>query len=351
MVMDEHSPSGQNDTHDHDASHSHAPLGDRSAKRKPLAIALAITTIFLVVEVIGGLASNSLALLADAGHMATDAAALLLSLFAAWLATRPATPRRSFGFMRAEILAAAVNAAILLLLSLYIFYEAWRRFSNPPEIRSGLMLGVAVAGLGANIVSAWVLSRGGGHQHDLNTRGAFLHVIGDLLGSVATIVAAIIIMATGWTKADPILSVVIGGLIVFSAWKLLKEAVDILLEATPKDIDPQAIRSALKRIPGVAEIHDLHVWTVTSGIVAASAHLEITRVRPWHEILEEASHVLADQFGIAHTTLQPEDYRPDRTGPRACSLDSDEGLEICQTVGSRSHEPGTPASTTHVANS
>lgn len=333
--MDQHDHNG----HDHDASHSHSPLGDRSAKRKPLAIALAITTTFLVIEVIGGIAANSLALLADAGHMATDAGALLLALFASWLASRPATPRRSFGFMRAEILAAALNAAILLLLSLYIFYEAWQRFSEPPEIRSGLMLGVAAAGLGANLVSAWILSRGGGHQHDLNTRGAFLHVIGDLLGSVATIVAALIIMATGWTKADPILSVVIGGLIVFSAWKLLKEAVDILLEATPAGIDPQAIRSALKRVPGIAEVHDLHVWTVTSGIMAASAHLEITNVREWRDILTEASHLLADEFGIAHTTLQPEAFDPERTGPRNCSLDAlhtEKGLEICQTVGVRS---------------
>jgi cobalt-zinc-cadmium efflux system protein len=243
--------------------------------------------------------------------------------------------------MRAEILAAAVNAAVLILLSLYIFYEAWQRFSDPPEIRSGLMLGVAAAGLGANIVAAWVLSRGGGHQHDLNTRGAFLHVLGDLLGSVATIVAALIIMATGWTEADPILSVVIGGLIVFSAWRLLKEAVDILLEATPNDIDPQAVRSALKRIPGIAEVHDLHVWTVTSGVVAASAHLEITNVREWPHLMEEASHLLADEFGIAHTTLQPEPFIPERTGPRTCSLDSDEGLAICQTAGVKTVKIGT----------
>lgn len=334
--MDDHDHSD----HDHDASHSHSALGDRSAKRKPLAIALAITTTFLVIEVIGGIAANSLALLADAGHMATDAGALLLALFASWLATRPATPRRSFGFMRAEILAAALNAAILLLLSLYIFYEAWKRFSDPPEIRSGLMLGVAVAGLGANLVAAWILSRGGGHQHDLNTRGAFLHVMGDLLGSVATIVAAVIIMATGWTEADPILSVVIGGLIVFSAWKLLREAVDILLEATPTGIDPPAVRAALKQVPGVAEVHDLHVWTVTSGVMAASAHLEITNVRQWPEVIDEASHLLADEFGIAHTTLQPELFDPERAGGRDCSLDSEEGLAICQTRGSRSQLAG-----------
>ncbi|HET9658774.1 MAG TPA: cation diffusion facilitator family transporter [Thermomicrobiales bacterium] len=322
--------SADDHNHDHDENaHSHSALGDRSAKRKPLLIALGITTVFLIVEVIGGIAAHSLALLADAGHMVTDAGALALSLFAAWLAGRPATARRSFGFMRAEILAAAVNAAVLLLLSLYIFYEAWERFSDPPEVRSRLMLGVAVAGLGANLVSAWVLSRGGGHKHDLNTRGAFLHVIGDLLGSVATIAAAVIILLTGWNEADPILSVVIGGLIVFSAWKLLKEAVDILLEATPAGIEPDEVRAVLRGVPGVAQVHDLHIWTVTSGIIAASAHLEITNVRKWNDILAEATHQLNENFGIVHATLQPEEYHPDRTGDRGCSLDTDEGLEIC----------------------
>jgi cobalt-zinc-cadmium efflux system protein len=323
---------------DHDHNHFESPR-DRSAKRKPLAIALGITTVFLIVEIIGGIVANSLALLADAGHMVTDAGALVLSLFAAWLAARPATPRRSFGFMRAEILAAAVNAAVLLLLSLYIFYEAWQRFSDPPAVRSRLMLIVAVAGLGANLVSAWVLSRGGGHKHDLNTRGAFLHVIGDLLGSVATIAAALIIMATGWNKADPILSVVIGGLIVYSAWKLLKEAVDILMEATPLGIEPNEVRAVLRSVPGVAEVHDLHIWTVTSGVIAASAHLEITNVRKWNDTLAEATHALADRFGIVHATLQPEEYHPDRpAADRGCSLDSDEGLAVCQSGGMRSED-------------
>jgi cobalt-zinc-cadmium efflux system protein len=320
------------DDHEHnDHDHSnHSALGDRATKRKPLLIALGITTVFLIVEVIGGIAAHSLALLADAGHMVTDAGALALSLFAAWLAGRPATARRSFGFMRAEILAAAFNAALLLLLSLYIFYEAWRRFSHPPEVRSGLMLTVAVAGLGANLVSAWVLSRGGGHKHDLNTRGAFLHVIGDLLGSVATITAAVIIMLTGWNEADPILSVVIGGLIVFSAWKLLKEAVDILLEATPAGIVPDEVRTVLRSVPGVAQVHDLHIWTVTSGVIAASAHLEITNVRKWNDILVEATSQLAGNFDIVHATLQPEEYHPDRpAGDRGCSLDTEEGLAIC----------------------
>lgn len=323
----------------HNNGHEHAqhdlPLGDRAGKRRPLLVALAITTTFLVVEVVGGILANSLALLADAGHMATDAAALLLALFASWLAGRPATPRRSFGYMRAEILAAALNAAVLLLLSLYIFYEAWQRFSEPPEIRSGLMLGVAVAGLGANLVAAWVLSRGGGHHHDLNTRGAFLHVVGDLLGSVATIAAALIIMATGWEQADPVLSVVIGGLIVFSAWRLLKEAVDILLEATPAHLDAAEVRDALRTVPGVAHVHDLHIWTVTSGVIAASAHLEVTNVRTWNDTLAAASHLLAERFGIVHSTLQPEAFDPAQNSGRGCSLDSDEGLSICQMARSR----------------
>ncbi len=320
--------------HDHDAyddDHLGSPR-DRSAKRKPLAIALAITTVFLIVEIIGGIVTNSLALLADAGHMATDIGALALSLFAVWLASRPATARRSYGYMRAEILAAAVNAAVLLLLSFYIFYEAWQRFSEPPAVRSRLMLAVAVAGLGANIASAWVLSRGGGHTHDLNTRGAFLHVIGDLLGSVAAIVAALIIMATGWNKADPVLSVIIGGLIVVSAWRLLRESVDILLEATPADIDPNEVRAVLRAIPGVADVHDLHIWTVTSGVIAASAHLEITNVRQTNDILADATHRLTSRFGIVHTTLQLEEHDPARIRSADCSLDSDEGLAHCQNA-------------------
>lgn len=321
--------------HDHehreyDETHLGSPR-DRSAKRKPLAIALGITALFLVVEIIGGIATHSLALLADAGHMATDVGALVLSLFAVWLAGRPATARRSFGYMRAEILAAAVNAAVLLLLSFFIFYEAWQRFSHPPAVRSGWMLIVAIAGLLANLASAWVLSRGGGHTHDLNTRGAFLHVVSDLLGSIAAALAALIIMATGWNQADPILSVVIGGLIIFSAWRLLRESVDILLEATPAGIDPKEVRAALRTVPGVANVHDLHIWTVTSGVIAASAHLEITNVRKSGDTLVDATRQLTNGFGIVHTTLQLEAHNPDRIRDADCTLDSDEGLVHCQS--------------------
>lgn len=323
------------DDHDH-SHHQDAPsLGlprNRSAKRRPLAVALGITSAFLIVEIIGGIVTHSLALLADAGHMATDAGALVLALFAVWLASRPATAHRSFGFLRAEILAAALNAAVLLLLSLFIFYEAWQRFAHPPAVRSGLMLGVAIAGFCANLASAWVLSRGGSHKHDLNTRGAFLHVVGDLLGSVATILAALIIMVTGWNRADPILSVIIGGSIVFSAWRLLRESVDILLEATPAGIDPVAVRTTLKSVPGVAEVHDLHIWTVTSGVIAASAHLEITNVPRTDDLLADATQRLSREFGIAHTTLQLERYDPDRIRTMDCSLDSEEGLAVCQNT-------------------
>lgn len=332
-MMDAHAHDHDHNGHrDYDETHLGSPR-DRSAKRRPLAIALGITAVFLIVEVVGGIVTHSLALLADAGHMATDVGALVLSLFAVWLAGRPATARRSFGYMRAEILAAAVNAAVLLVLSLYIFYEAWQRFSDPPVVRSRLMLGVAVAGLGANLASAWVLSRGGGHTHDLNTRGAFLHVVGDLLGSVAAVLAALIIMATGWNEADPLLSVVIGALIVVSAWRLLRESVDILLEATPAGIDPNDVRAVLRTVPGVADVHDLHIWTVTSGVIAASAHLEISHVRNSDAILIDATRRLTDRFGIVHTTLQLEEHDPDRSRGGDCSLDSDEGLAVC--VGGR----------------
>ncbi|CAN5755225.1 CDF family zinc transporter CzcD [soil metagenome] len=298
-------------------------------KRRNLAIALAITVVFLVVEVIGGLLTNSLALLADAGHMATDAAALALALIAGWLAARPATDRRSFGYMRAEILAAALNAAMLIAISVYIFWEAFQRVSDPPEIESGLMLSVAVAGLLANAVSAWVLSRGGGHTHDLNTRGAFLHVVGDMLGSVGAIAAALVMLATGWYYADPILSVGIGLLILRGAWRLLREAVDVLMEATPGGLDVAEVRNTITAVDGVTGVHDLHIWTVTSGLVSLSGHVEVDGVREWGDVLLNLNDELRDHFGINHVTLQPEPSN-DHTAPwRGCSLDSPAGMRAC----------------------
>jgi cobalt-zinc-cadmium efflux system protein len=299
--------------HDHDHSHGHAPhaagVQERPAERvnrTPLVIAMAITTTFLIVEVVGAYISNSLALLADAAHMLTDVAALGLALFAVWLARRPTRAERTFGHLRAEILAAAINAAALILLAFYIFWEAWQRLQSPPEVKTGPLLVVAIAGLGANIASAWVLSRGGGHEHNLNTRGAFLHVLSDLLGSVATIVAAIVIALTGWYAADPILSAVIGAMVIFSAWSLLRESVDVLLEAAPRGLSIEAVRRAMNAVPGVDGVHDLHVWTVTSGVIALSAHVETTDFAKWEGCLTALATKLREEFDIVHVTLQPE---------------------------------------------
>lgn len=314
---------------DHHGHHDeHAP---ERVECRPLAIALAITAVFLVVEVVGALLTNSLALLADAGHMLTDVAALALALFATWLARRPATPARSFGYLRAEVLAALVNAAALIAVSLYVFWEAYRRIGDPPHVDSGPMLAVAVAGLAANAASAWVLSRGSGRQHSLNTRGAFLHVIGDMLGSAGAIVAALVMLATGWYLADPLLSAGIGLLVLWGAWRLLRESVDVLLEATPAGIDPGEVRAALSGLDGVAGVHDLHVWTVTSGLLALSAHVEVAAGADWRRLLPEASDLLAGRFGIAHVTLQPEDAGSLPDAFRGCSLDSPEGLLVCQS--------------------
>jgi cobalt-zinc-cadmium efflux system protein len=306
-------------------------------------IALVITSTFLVAEVIGGLLTNSLALLADAGHMATDVAALALSLFAVWLARRPATPQRSFGFYRAEILAALINAVTLVLISLYIFWEAFQRLDEPPEVDSGPMLIVAFAGLAANVASAWVLTRGGGHEHNLNTRGAFLHVVGDMLGSVGAIIAALVMLATGWYLADPILSAGIGLLILWSSWRLLRESVEVLLEVTPAHIDAREVQTAMTAVPGVVGVHDLHIWTVTSGLVAMSGHVEVTPDSRWHSTLDELSGLLRRQFGIAHVTLQPEQSDASERASRGCTLDDPVACRVpttSVTVGAESTRHG-----------
>ena len=270
---------------------------------RSLRIALALTAVLLVVEVIGGIASNSIALLADAGHMLTDVAALALALFVAWFSKQPETPRKTYGYLRWEILAAFVNGATLLLISAWILWTAIVRFSHPEPVEGGLMLMVSAAGLVVNIIAARVLV--GTSSHNLNARGAYLHVLGDLLATVGTLAAALIIRYTGALIADPIASILTTVLIVRGAWQLVRESVDILLESTPAHIPLPAVRGQLEAIPGIESVHDLHVWSVTPAVVAMSAHA-IVRESTQHQHVLEHIHDAMRLFGIQHVTIQLE---------------------------------------------
>jgi cobalt-zinc-cadmium efflux system protein len=264
---------------------------------------LGITAVFMVAEAIGGVLSGSLALLADAGHMFTDVAALGLSVFAMRLARRPPSTKRTFGYARLEILAALVNGAALLVIAGLILVEAWERLRAPVQVDGGLMLGVAALGLAVNVVGALLLHS---HAHEnLNVRGAYLHVLGDLLGSVGAIAAGIVILTTGWAPADPIVSVAIALLILWGAWGLVREAADILLESAPAHVDMDAILADLAGVPGLDQVHDVHVWTLTSGFVALSAHGVIDDPREHTRILEEVRTRMRGH-GIEHVTFQIE---------------------------------------------
>ncbi len=287
--------------HAHAEPHSHAH--DHVVGTRRLALALGVTSLFLVAEVVGGILSNSMALLADAGHMLTDVGALALSLFVAWFSRQPATPRKTYGYLRWEILAALINGAALLVLSGWILFEAVERIRAPEPVAGGLMLGVAIAGLAANALSAWLLH--GRHGHSLNMRGAYLHVLSDLLGSVAVIIAAIAVKVGGWLLADPIASVAVTLLIVRGAWRLVHEAVDVLLESTPAHIDAESLREAMAGVRGVSAVHDLHVWTLTSGVVAMSAHAIAPTIGEHPRVLADL-HEAVGRFGIRHTTIQLE---------------------------------------------
>ena len=288
--------------HDHHHHHGHQAHGaDRSTRA--LRVALGLTVAVLIAEIIGGLVSNSLALLADAGHVLTDAAALALSLFVAWFSRQPVTPEKTYGYLRWEILAAFINGATLLALSVWIVIEALLRLRAPEPVGGTLMLVVATVGLVANVGAAVVLQPL--HKSSLNVHGAYLHVLGDLLASVATIVAAALIAFTGWLHADPIASLLTTALIVRGAWRLVRESVDVLLEATPSHIEVPRVRATLEGIPGVESVHDLHVWTVTSGIVALSAHA-IVRDPERHQAVLERACDLMNQMGIHHITVQIE---------------------------------------------
>ncbi|QIN83880.1 cation diffusion facilitator family transporter [Rubrobacter tropicus] len=287
----------------HDHSHAgHAHSHGAGAGKRALTFVFMLTTAFLVLEVAGGFLTGSLALLADAGHMASDAVSLGLALFAVWLAERPATPKRSFGYKRAEILAALANGVTLVAVSVWIFVEAFRRLQDPEPILGGWMMAVAVVGLVVNVAGAFVLSRSGGES--LNVEGALRHVLADLLGSVGVIVAAGIILLTGWRYADPLVSAVIGALVLASSWKLLRDSTNILLEATPKGVDAEQVGRRMASTPGVEEVHDLHIWTITSGFPALAAHVLVGRDENCHARRRDLEAVLARDFGIEHTTLQ-----------------------------------------------
>ncbi len=292
--------------HSHSEEHSHGSGGGHDhgagANKKALAVVLAFTTIYMFAEVIGGLVTGSLALLADAAHMLSDNIALGLALFAFWLAAKPPTPNRSFGYNRAEILAALFNGITIVAVSIWIFYEAYNRFQDPPEVLGGWMMIVAVIGLVVNLAGMLILTRSAGEN--LNMQGALRHVMADLLGSVGVIAAALIILVTGWSYADPIISVFIGVLILFSSWKLLRESVNILLESSPPGIDAEEIGQKMVGVDGVEEVHDLHVWMVTSGFPALSAHVLVGKDDDCHQKRRDLEELLDEEFDIDHTTLQ-----------------------------------------------
>jgi cobalt-zinc-cadmium efflux system protein len=284
--------------------HSHGSGRQHGHARGSLKTALIITSTFLVAEFLGALYTNSLALLADSGHMLTDVAALSLSFFAMRFASRRATPRKTYGFYRVEILAALLNGVFLVLIALYIFYEAYHRFVDPPAIKADWMLAVASLGLLANLASAWILF--GKHHESLNIRGAFFHVLTDAIGSIGAILAGIAILY-GYRIADPVISIVVAILILWSSWVLIRDAVDILLESTPAHINIVSLREQLGSVQGISSVHDLHVWTLTSGVLAMSCHVvadedNFNRA----ELLGRVNDVARERFHIDHTTIQIE---------------------------------------------
>ncbi len=295
------------------AGHSHGGSAGTAAGRHKsrLAMAFGLTFTFMLAEVIGGLWTGSLALLADAAHMLTDAGGLALALVAIRFAEKPATPQRTFGYVRMEILSALANAVVLLLLTIYILYEAYQRFLDPPPLLGGPMLAVAVVGLIVNLISMKLLT--GGSSESLNVKGAYFEVLSDMLGSLGVIIAAVIVMTTGWTLADPIVGAGIGLFIVPRTWILLKQAVHILMEGTPPKVDIARLEKSLLALPGVTAVHDLHVWTLTSGLDAMSAHIVVADMAQGRETLVQASRLLAEEFGLKHTTIQIEDEAIRRT--------------------------------------
>jgi cobalt-zinc-cadmium efflux system protein len=293
------------DRQDNIALHSHSHSHGRAERsRRRLSIVLLLTAVYMLAEAAGGWMTGSLALLADAGHMLTDVAALALALIAIWFGSRPATPSKTFGYYRLEILAALINGVALVLISLLIFYEAYKRWAQPPQVKSGLMILIATGGLVINLICAWLLH--GDHKDDLNMRGARLHIIGDALGSVGAIAAGALMWLYGWYAADPLFSSLIGLLIVWSSWHLIRESTNVLLEGTPAHINLAAVEDAILHTGGVTNVHDLHIWTITSGREALSAHVIHVETISQAELLKELRAKLQERFGVDHLTIQME---------------------------------------------
>ncbi len=293
---------------DHGA-HAHAG-GDRRRDARALVVVLFLTAGFAVAEVVGGVLAGSIALLADAAHMLSDSASIALALGAIWLAARPATSRMSFGWRRAEILAALINGVTLVAIGLWVMIEAGRRIGDTPDVEGSPTLVIGVLGLTVNVVAAAILWRSGGAS--LNVRAALMHVLADLLGSVGVIVAALVILTTGWTPIDPILGMLIGAMVLVGSWRVLRESAAVLLEATPSGIDGDLVGRSMVAVPGVREVHDLHIWTITSGFPALAAHVTVDAGEDCRARRIDLAAMLLRDFGIAHTTLQVEPPSPDR---------------------------------------
>jgi cobalt-zinc-cadmium efflux system protein len=294
--------------HDH-GHHHHGHGHTHDGNKKGLIIAFLITSCIMILEFIGGLFTDSLALLSDSGHMLSDAGALAFSLFAIWFAAKPSSPNKSYGYHRFEILAALFNAVTLFAVAGLIIWEAFGRFMDPPKVASGSMMLIAFVGLLANLLSAWSLMRKGDVEGNLNLRSAYLHILGDVLGSVGAIVAAGVMLLFGWYVADPIISVIVALLILKGAWAVLKQTLHILMEGTPSSVNLAEVRKSLESLDGVINVHDLHIWTITSGLDSLSCHLLIDDEKDGQTILQQAIQQIADQFRIHHTTIQIENSK------------------------------------------
>ncbi|NNE98008.1 MAG: cation transporter [Pyrinomonadaceae bacterium] len=286
------------------SGHGHGGVSAAGKNKKNLIIVLILTSAYLIAEVIGGIWTGSLALLADAGHMLTDVAGLALALLAIWFAEKPATPQRTYGYYRFEILAALTNAVVLIGISIYILYEAYQRFLDPPEVQSGTMLIIAAIGLVINLFGMWLLYSSS--KESLNMKGAYFEVLSDMLTSIGVIIAGVIMLTTGWYYADPILSAGIGLFILPRTWKLMMDAVGVLLEGTPSDVNITALRESLEKLEGVADVHDLHVWSITSGMNAMSVHAALEENQSFDEVLARVKDHCLENFKISHVTVQVE---------------------------------------------